>query len=158
SHVRQEGPRLSWPSAPPAAPIAVVRAGHHEVLARVALATEAAVLSTDDRSKCAQAVLRRDGSEVEQQVLRSALLLCRRRQDNLTRISVIRPGGPYLLEEGLAGKHFFQKHVETTLPTFVDHACLYAEQHGSSGEHVVCNNLPTLLWLGQVANVELHPW
>jgi bifunctional non-homologous end joining protein LigD len=23
---------------------------------------------------------------------------------------------------------------------------------------VVCNNLPTLLWLGQVANVELHPW
>jgi hypothetical protein len=81
-------------------PIAVVRAGHHEVLAQVALAIEAAVVSTDDGSERAQAVLRRDGSEVEQQVLRSALLLCRRREDDVTRISVTRPGDPYLLEEG----------------------------------------------------------
>src|SRR5438132_12075674 len=30
---------------------------------------------------------------------------------------------------GLTGKHFFQKHVETPLPPFVDRECLYAEQH-----------------------------
>src|SRR5207249_2491611 len=26
------------------------------------------------------------------------------------------------------------------------------------GELVLCNNLPTLLWMGQVANLELHTW
>src|SRR6266516_583931 len=61
-------------------PVAVVRAGHHEMLARVALAIEGAVVSTDDGSERAQAVLRRDGSEVDQQVLRGALLTCRRRE------------------------------------------------------------------------------
>jgi bifunctional non-homologous end joining protein LigD len=59
---------------------------------------------------------------------------------------------------GLSGKHFFQKHVETTLPPFVERVSVYAEQHASSGDHVLCNNLPTLLWLGQMANLELHPW
>jgi bifunctional non-homologous end joining protein LigD len=59
---------------------------------------------------------------------------------------------------GLNGKHFFQKHVETALPPFVERVRLYAEQHGTSGDHVVCNNLPTLIWLGQMANLELHPW
>src|SRR5207247_7630141 len=74
---------------------------HHEVLARVALAIERAVVSTDDGSERAQAVLRRDGSEVDQQVLRGALLTCRRREDDLARISITGPGDPYLLEKGL---------------------------------------------------------
>src|SRR6266545_4650323 len=65
----QGGPALLLPL-----PVAVIRAGHHEVLARVALAIERAVVSTDDGSERAQPVLRREGSEVDQQVLRSALL------------------------------------------------------------------------------------
>lgn len=59
---------------------------------------------------------------------------------------------------GLTGKHFFQKHIETPLPPYVERECLYAEQHDSSGYYTICNNLPTLLWLGQTANLELHPW
>ena len=59
---------------------------------------------------------------------------------------------------GITGKHWFQKHVETPIPWFVEHECLYAEEHDSSGEYVLCNNLPTLIWLGQIANLELHPW
>ena len=59
---------------------------------------------------------------------------------------------------GLRGKHFFQKHVETPLPAYVVRESLYAEQHASSGDHVICNNLATLLWLGQIGNIELHPW
>ena len=47
-------------------PIAVICAGHHEVLARVALAIEGAIVTTDDGFECAQAVLGRDGSEVDQ--------------------------------------------------------------------------------------------
>lgn len=59
---------------------------------------------------------------------------------------------------GLAGRHFFQKHVEFPLPTFVDRECLYAEQHAASGDHVICNNLATLVWLGQMSDIELHTW
>jgi bifunctional non-homologous end joining protein LigD len=59
---------------------------------------------------------------------------------------------------GLTGKHFYMKHVETELPPFVEHEPVFAEQHQSAGEHLFCNNLPTLLWLGQMGNLELHPW
>ena len=48
--------------------------------------------------------------------------------------------------------------METTLPPYVERVSLFAEQHASSGDHVICNNLPTLLWLGQMANLGLHPW
>src|SRR5215207_11410215 len=47
---------------------------------------------------------------------------------------------------GIGGKHFYQKHVEFELPDFVDRVRLYAEEHAADGDHVVCNNLPTLLW------------
>jgi bifunctional non-homologous end joining protein LigD len=59
---------------------------------------------------------------------------------------------------GVGGKHFYQKHVETELPPYVERVSIFAEQHASSGDHVVCNNLATLLWLAQTANLELHPW
>jgi len=59
---------------------------------------------------------------------------------------------------GITGKHFYQKHVETPLPDFVERASLFAEEHQEAGDNVVCNNLPTLLWLGQMGNLELHPW
>jgi len=59
---------------------------------------------------------------------------------------------------GLSGKRFFQKHVEFPLPEFVERACIFAEEHASSGYHVICNNPETLFWLAQIANLELHPW
>jgi bifunctional non-homologous end joining protein LigD len=59
---------------------------------------------------------------------------------------------------GLSGKHFYQKHVDFQLPDFVQREQLFAEEHGEAGDHVFCNDLPTLLWLGQIANLELHPW
>lgn len=59
---------------------------------------------------------------------------------------------------GITNKHFYQKHVEAALPDFVDRVALFAEQHQSAGDYVLCNNLPTLVWLGQMANLELHPW
>ncbi len=59
---------------------------------------------------------------------------------------------------GIYGKHFYQKHVETPLPPYVQREALFAEQHQSAGDHVFCDNVETLLWLGQMANLELHPW
>jgi bifunctional non-homologous end joining protein LigD len=59
---------------------------------------------------------------------------------------------------GITGKHWYQKHVEFPLPDYVHRECLYAEEHAGSGDHVICNNLETLLWLGQMSNLELHAW
>ena len=35
---------------------------------------------------------------------------------------------------------------------------IYSEHNDADGEYIVCNNLPTLLWLGQNAALELHTW
>ncbi|MBV9581404.1 MAG: non-homologous end-joining DNA ligase [Chloroflexi bacterium] len=59
---------------------------------------------------------------------------------------------------GLTGKRYYQKHVEFSLPSFVSRALVFAEEHRTSGYHVICNNVETLLWLAQIGNLELHPW
>jgi bifunctional non-homologous end joining protein LigD len=59
---------------------------------------------------------------------------------------------------GIHGQHFYQKHWETKLPQFVDTVMLYSEQYNEDQEYLVCNNLATLLWLGQLAGIELHTW
>ena len=60
--------------------------------------------------------------------------------------------------EGLTGKHFFQKHVEFEALPYVHRECLVSEHTGLDGRYLFCDNLETLLWLGQIANVELHTW
>lgn len=59
---------------------------------------------------------------------------------------------------GLGGKHFFQKHVEFDAPPFVDRECLISEHTGLDGTYLFCNNVETLVWLAQIANIELHTW
>jgi bifunctional non-homologous end joining protein LigD len=59
---------------------------------------------------------------------------------------------------GVTGKHFFQKHVEFEAPPFVDRECLISEHTGLDGTYLFCNNLPSLIWLAQIANIELHTW
>ncbi len=60
--------------------------------------------------------------------------------------------------DGIAGEHFYQKHWGGTLPDFVDTVSLFSEHKEGDQEYLVCNNLPTLLWLGQIADLELHTW
>jgi bifunctional non-homologous end joining protein LigD len=59
---------------------------------------------------------------------------------------------------GISGGHFYQKHYEQPLPPFVETTWLYSDQHKGDGEYLRANNLATLLWLGQVADIELHTW
>ena len=60
--------------------------------------------------------------------------------------------------EGIHGEHFFQKHWDSPLPGFVETVRLYQEHHEGDQEYLLCNNLATLVWLGQVADLELHTW
>jgi bifunctional non-homologous end joining protein LigD len=59
---------------------------------------------------------------------------------------------------GIEGGKFYQKHWEKGLPGFVQTLQLFAEHAAKDQEYIVCNNLPTLLWLAQIADLELHTW
>jgi len=59
---------------------------------------------------------------------------------------------------GITGGHFYQKHWEQTLPPYVATVMLYSDQNKGDGEYLLANNLPTLLWLAQLADIELHTW
>jgi bifunctional non-homologous end joining protein LigD len=59
---------------------------------------------------------------------------------------------------GITGGHFYQKHWEQPLGPYVETVWLYSDQNKGDGEYLMGNNLPTLLWLAQVADIELHTW
>jgi bifunctional non-homologous end joining protein LigD len=58
---------------------------------------------------------------------------------------------------GTNDEHFYQKHWDGILPKFVETASL-SEQESSGQDYLLCNNLPTLIWLGQLADIEIHTW
>jgi bifunctional non-homologous end joining protein LigD len=53
---------------------------------------------------------------------------------------------------------FYQKHYEQPIPEFVETVKIWSEHTRSDGEYIVCNNLPTLVWLAQLADLEMHAW
>lgn len=57
---------------------------------------------------------------------------------------------------GIKGGKFYQKHWEKGLPPFVETVRLFTEQVGIDQDYLLCNNIATLLWLGQIADLELH--
>lgn len=59
---------------------------------------------------------------------------------------------------GIEGDYFYQKHWEGELPPFVETVQLYSGTNEGDQEYLMCNNFPTLLWLGQLADLELHTW
>jgi bifunctional non-homologous end joining protein LigD len=59
---------------------------------------------------------------------------------------------------GIHGGHFYQKHYEQPTPGFVDTVWLWSDHNKGDGEYLLINNLSTLLWLGQLADIELHTW
>ena len=59
---------------------------------------------------------------------------------------------------GITQQHFYQKHWQGKLPPFVDTVSLYSGHNEGDGDYLMCNNLSTLLWLGQLADIELHTW
>lgn len=58
--------------------------------------------------------------------------------------------------EGIHGQRFFQKHWDQSLPPYVEIVTLFSESNSLNQPYVMANNLPTLLWLGQLATIECH--
>jgi bifunctional non-homologous end joining protein LigD len=59
--------------------------------------------------------------------------------------------------DGIAGKSFYQKHWDNP-PEFVCTVSIYSSHTEGDSDYLICENLPTLLWLAQMAGLELHPW
>ena len=57
---------------------------------------------------------------------------------------------------GINQGRFYQKHWEHKLPSFVKSAQVFTEHENRDQEFLVCNNMATLLWLGQIADLEIH--
>ena len=58
---------------------------------------------------------------------------------------------------GIHGEHFWQKHWSFPVPEYVSTINI-SEESGKKGEYILCNNLSTLMWLGQSADIEFHTW
>jgi bifunctional non-homologous end joining protein LigD len=62
------------------------------------------------------------------------------------------------MPEGIDGERFFQKHWSQALPAFVESVTVFSEHKDEQQRYLLANNLPTLLWLGQVGTLEFHVW
>ena len=56
---------------------------------------------------------------------------------------------------GIEGGSFYQKHYADA-PSFVERVELFSEHNGRDDTYLLANNLATLVWLGQVADIALH--
>jgi bifunctional non-homologous end joining protein LigD len=62
------------------------------------------------------------------------------------------------MPEGIHGQRFFQKHWAQKRPEFVETITVFSEHKDERHDYVLCNNLPTLLWLAQSGTLEFHIW
>jgi bifunctional non-homologous end joining protein LigD len=62
------------------------------------------------------------------------------------------------MPDGIGGQRFFQKHWDQEKPAFVDTITVFSGSKDEEHEYLVCNNLPTLIWLAQSGTLEFHVW
>jgi bifunctional non-homologous end joining protein LigD len=62
------------------------------------------------------------------------------------------------MPDGIHGQRFFQKHWLQERPPFVETITVFSGSKEESHDYVLCNNLPTLLWLAQSGTLEFHVW
>ncbi len=59
--------------------------------------------------------------------------------------------------DGITGEHFWQRHLNHEIPDFITTVNV-PDEAGKSGQYLICDNLSTLIWLGQAADIEFHTW
>jgi bifunctional non-homologous end joining protein LigD len=62
------------------------------------------------------------------------------------------------MPDGINGQRFFQKHWPQERPPFVETVTVFSGSKEERHEYLLCNNLPTLLWLAQSGTLEFHVW
>ncbi|MGH8732993.1 MAG: DNA ligase D, partial [Burkholderiales bacterium] len=62
------------------------------------------------------------------------------------------------MPDGINGQRFYQKHWSQERPGFVETITVFSGHKDESHDYLLCNNLPTLLWLAQSGTLEFHVW
>jgi bifunctional non-homologous end joining protein LigD len=57
---------------------------------------------------------------------------------------------------GVEGKHFYEKRCPSHRPEWVTTAKVWSESHKGEIDYCVVEDLPTLVWLANLADIELH--
>lgn len=60
--------------------------------------------------------------------------------------------------DGVSGPSFYQKNTPKYAPEWVQTTWLAAGNEEGRVRYTLCNDRRTLLWLGNQASIELHPW
>jgi bifunctional non-homologous end joining protein LigD len=58
---------------------------------------------------------------------------------------------------GVDGGHFFEKRCPKHRPEWVSTASIWSEREDGEISFCVCDDKPTLVWMAQLASLELHP-
>jgi bifunctional non-homologous end joining protein LigD len=58
--------------------------------------------------------------------------------------------------EGVEGKHFYEKRCPSHRPDWVTTAKVWSDRHKGEIDYCVVEDLPTLVWLANLADIELH--
>ncbi|HEV8121303.1 MAG TPA: DNA ligase D, partial [Candidatus Polarisedimenticolia bacterium] len=59
--------------------------------------------------------------------------------------------------DGVQGESFFEKHCPRHRPQWVRTVRVCSESNGRDVDYCLCEDLPTLVWLANLAAIELHP-
>ncbi|HEX7290623.1 MAG TPA: DNA ligase D [Conexibacter sp.] len=59
--------------------------------------------------------------------------------------------------DGVDGKHFYEKQSPRHRPEWVQTVTVYSRHSRRDIQYTLCQDLPTLVWLANLADVELHP-
>jgi bifunctional non-homologous end joining protein LigD len=62
------------------------------------------------------------------------------------------------MPDGIDGQRFYQKHWHGERPAFVETITVFSGHKDEPHDYLLCNNLPTLLWLAQSGTLEFHVW
>jgi|Deesub1362A_J573_1020465.scaffolds.fasta_scaffold00988_5 bifunctional non-homologous end joining protein LigD len=60
--------------------------------------------------------------------------------------------------KGVEKEGFFQKSIPQSAPNWVKRVSIYSEEEKKEITYVLCENLATLIWLANLASLEIHPW
>jgi bifunctional non-homologous end joining protein LigD len=59
--------------------------------------------------------------------------------------------------EGVDHEYFFEKNAPMHRPDWVKTAPVWSESNHRTIHFILCNDLPTLVWIANLASIELHP-
>ncbi|HEV3319826.1 MAG TPA: non-homologous end-joining DNA ligase [Solirubrobacteraceae bacterium] len=59
--------------------------------------------------------------------------------------------------DGVEGEHFYEKQCPSHRPEWVQTTAVWSGRTDREIDYCLCQDLPTLVWLGNLADLELHP-